>query len=98
MSEKPQVRIVLKMCRGTVEDVFVDSDDVEITGIMITEDASYAEDRTKEFFVNGGRCGGDFIYIQIGDPIVDKETVEAVVKAAEARFDAEVLEVSTEGH
>ena len=96
MSKKPQIRIVLKMCSGTVEDVFVDSGDVEITDIVLTEDASYAEDKTKEFFVNGGRCRGDFIYTQMGDPIVDKETVEAVVKAAKARFDAEVLEGSAE--
>ncbi len=92
MARIPQLRIVLRMCGGTLLDAFVDSNEAEISRIVVTEDASHAEDRTSEFFVSGGYCRGDFVYTQTGNPIVDKGTVDAVISAADARSAAEDTE------
>ncbi len=92
MARIPQIRIVLRMCGGTLLDAFTDSDKAEVRRIVITEDASHAEDKTREFFVSGGHCHGDFVYTEMGSPIVDKATVEAVINAADARSAAEDME------
>ena len=84
-SQKPKVKIVVQMFGGIIEAVYADSDQVEITDVIFLEDGKYA-DSDVEAVVDGGQFEGNIIYThEACQGTLDKEDMDAIVKAAESR-------------
>ena len=85
---KPKIRLIVSMHGGTVQEVMIDSSDVEITDVVFLEDGKYLEDSDR-FEVESGPMAGQFIYTHHGPiDVAGPDTFDPVMKAAQARIDA----------
>lgn len=86
MDTKPRLRLVVSLHGGTVQDIFSDNPEIEITDVVFTEYAKYGNPAEKEFPVNGGPLQNEIIYTHhAGVTQAGSDLFDPVMAAAEAR-------------
>lgn len=80
---RPKVRIIVEMHGGTIQGVYVDNKNVNVTDVVFTESSMYGEE--KEFKVEDGPLAGEIIYCHHEPQLGGKDLFGPVMKAAEAR-------------
>ena len=89
MASKPKLRLIVEMHGGTIQTIYADNPDVEITDIVFTEYAKYGTEEP-EFPVDDTVLGDAIIYTHhAGVTVAGDELFEPVMVAAEARANHE---------
>lgn len=87
-SPSPEGRMIVSMCGGCIEDVFVDANCPPIK-VVFTEDERECELEEDEVFVERGSLQGKIIYSCCESETVDNDLIDPVFVANEKRINQE---------